>query len=421
MFFIYQLLLTFLIIISPLIIIIRVFKNKEDKYRFIEKFGFFSKKRNQGKLIWFHGSSVGEIMSVIPIIYKYDNDKTIKQILITSSTLSSSKIINNFKFKKVVHQFFPVDYFLFSNLFLNYWKPHLAIFLESEIWPGMYNAIKIKKIPLILLNARITKKTFERWNIFKRYSEKIFNKIDTAFPQNNETKKYLKKLGVKNINLIGNIKFIENKNNNQDKIDENLKIKFKKNKIFVAASTHHNEEIFAAKTHLILKKKNKKLITILIPRHINRVNKIIREIKKLNLNVICHSEKNKNLKNTDIYLVNSYGESKKFYKIASTVFLGGSIVSKGGQNPLEPARYGAKILHGPNISNFLEVYKLLKKIKISKKIENPKDLATQIIFKKNFNKVRILKKLSNKIFNKTIIELDKLINHESKKTKILGL
>ena len=145
MFFIYQLLLTFLIIISPLIIVIRIFKNKEDKTRFIEKFGFFSKKRNKGKLIWFHGSSVGEIMSAIPIIYKYDNDKTIKQILITSSTLSSSKIINNFKFKKVVHQFFPIDYLLFSNLFLNYWKPHLAIFLESEIWPSMYNAIKIKK------------------------------------------------------------------------------------------------------------------------------------------------------------------------------------------------------------------------------------------------------------------------------------
>ena len=128
-------------------------------------------------------------------------------------------------------------------------------FLESEIWPSMYNAIKIKKIPLILLNARITKKTFKRWIVFKRYSEKIFNKIDTAFPQNNETKKYLKKLGVKNINLIGNIKFIENEKNNQDKIDKNLKNKFKKNKIFVAASTHHNEEIFAAKTHLILKEK----------------------------------------------------------------------------------------------------------------------------------------------------------------------
>ena len=421
MFFIYQLLLSLTILISPLIIIYRILKGKEDLIRFQEKFCIFSKKRRLGKLIWFHGSSVGEIMSVIPIINKYDNDNLIDQILITSSTVSSSKILEKYKFKKVTHQFFPIDHFFFSKIFLNYWKPYLAIFLESEIWPSMYKEIKLKKIPLILLNARITKKTFNRWNKFKRNSSKIFNLINIAYPQNNETKYYLKKLGVKEINLIGNLKFIENIKNKQDDIDKKLKTQFKKYKICVAASTHQNEELFAAKTHLLLKKKNKKLITVLIPRHINRVNEINSELKALNLKTIFHSAKAKKLKNIDIYIVDTFGESKKFYKIATTVFLGGSITKKGGQNPLEPARYGAKILHGPNIKNFTEIYKFLKYLKISKEIKNPYQFANQVVFKKNMKKVKRIKKIGDVIFKNTIKELDRVINYETKKTKILGL
>ncbi len=421
MFFIYQILLSLIILISPLIVIIRILKGKEDIIRFKEKFCSFSKTRSSGKLLWVHGASVGEIMSVIPLINKYDNDNSIDQILITSSTLSSSKILEKYKFKKVIHQFFPIDHFFLSKLFLNYWKPHLAIFLESEIWPSMYKEIKLKKIPLILLNARITKKTFNRWIKFKKYSSEIFNLIDIAYPQNNETKDYLKKLRVKEIKLIGNIKFIENIQNKLDKIDKNLKLQFKKYKICVSASTHANEELFAAKTHILLKKKNKKLITILIPRHINRVKKISNELKALKLNTICHSSKNKNLKNIDVYIVDTFGESKKFYKIATTVFLGGSIANKGGQNPLEPARYGAKILHGPHVGNFMEIYSFLRSLKISKEITNPKGFAGQVVFKKDMTKVRKIKKIGEVIFKNTIKELDKKINYENKKTPILGL
>ena len=130
-FFIYQFFISIILFFSPIIIIYRILKNKENKFRVKEKFCFSSKKRGRGKLIWFHGSSVGEIMSIIPIIKKYDNDKSINKILITSSTLSSSKILEKIKLKKTIHQFYPVDHFFFSNKFLNYWKPNIAIFLES--------------------------------------------------------------------------------------------------------------------------------------------------------------------------------------------------------------------------------------------------------------------------------------------------
>ena len=146
MFFLYQIILTLIVLISPIIIIIRIIKNKEDKNRFLEKFSFFSKKRGVGKLIWFHGASVGEILSIIPIIEKYEKEKSINKILITSSTLSSSKVLKKFKFKKTIHQFYPIDHIFFTNKFLNYWKPNLAIFIESEIWPCMFKKLKENKI-----------------------------------------------------------------------------------------------------------------------------------------------------------------------------------------------------------------------------------------------------------------------------------
>ena len=155
---IYRLLINLAILFSPIIIFIRLLKKKEDIKRFKEKFCFFSEKRKNGKLVWFHGASVGEIKSIVPLIEKLEKEKKIKQILITSSTLSSSKIFQKFKFKKTVHQFFPIDGFINSKKFLDYWKPSLAIFVDSEIWPNMLLNLKEKKIQSILLNARITKK-----------------------------------------------------------------------------------------------------------------------------------------------------------------------------------------------------------------------------------------------------------------------
>ena len=403
-------------LISPLIIFFRILKKKEHKTRFLEKFTIFSKKRKSGNLIWFHGSSVGEILSVIPLIEKYEKDKSIDQILVTSTTLSSSKIINNFNFKKTTHQFYVLDLFFLTSRFVNFWKPNIAIFIESEIWPSMFKQIHKKKIPLLLLNARLTKKTYINWNKFNNFSKSIFQLITKAYPQNIETTNFLKKIGVKKIKFIGNLKFSENYSNKNDKINFKLKNQLKNKKIWVASSTHYNEEIFCAKTHIKLKKKINNLLTIIIPRHINRVPEIITDLEKLNLNIIKHTTKIKDLSNADIYLVDTFGETQKFFKLCSSVFLGGSIIKRGGQNPLEPARYGAKIFHGPNIDNFKDVYKLLKLLKISKKIKTYNSLANSIRFKKRINKSMKIDKIGKIILKKTINEIDFQIKNEIKKT-----
>ena len=416
MLIIYQLIVSLLLIISPVIIFYRINKNKEDPKRYKEKFAVPSKIRKKGKLVWFHGASVGELLSIIPIIKNYEKNKSINQILITSSTLSSSKILKKFKFKKTIHQFYPVDHFLITSKFLKYWKPNLAVFIESEIWPNMFKQVKDMDIPLILLNARLTKKTFNKWLKIKFFAKLIFKKITIAYPQNEETNIFLKKIISKKVKFIGNLKFVDTHEIKQTNKIKKFNNMFQNKKIWVASSTHEPEEKFCAQAHLELKNKVKNLITVIIPRHIHRVPQIIEEIKDLKLGYVLHSDQVKNLKNIDIYIVDTFGETNQFHMIASSVFLGGSIIKRGGQNPLEAARHGARVLHGPNIDNFKDVYKLLKSFKVSKKINSSKELAKSIVFKKNKNIGVKIKNIGKKILKKTIKQLDYLINNEFKKT-----
>ena len=412
MFVIYNLFLFPIILISPLIILIRIFLGKEDQNRFKEKYGFFSKDSKPNETIWIHGASVGEILSIIPIVRKFEEDKRIKRILITSSTTSSSHILSKFKFKKTVHQFYPFDLNFLTKHFINHWKPKLAIFVDSEIWPNMFNNLHKKNIPIILLNARITKKSFNRWKFFPNFSKKIFEKITLALPQNMESKKYLKLLGTKNIKLVGNLKFFgaSQKDNVKNLI---LKKKFSKRIIFCAASTHRTEEVFIAKVHKELKSEIKNLITIIIPRHINRKKEILEELSNIGLNSQFHTSNKKLNKDTDIYIVDTYGDSAKFFAMSKLTFLGGSLIPHGGQNPLESAREGNYILYGPHIENFKEVYEILEKLKITTKISSIKNMKSVVRQKINFlkrNSVnKKLKYLGDKILNKNLYEIKKFI------------
>ena len=411
MLFLYRILINLILLISPLIIIYRILNNKEHPKRFLEKVGISSDKPNSAKLIWFHGSSVGETLSIIPLIEKLEKKKDIKKILLTSNTLSSAKVFKKFKFKKTIHQFFPIDVNFITNKFLSHWKPSMAIFIESEIWPNMIINLKKRNIPLILLNARITKKSFNRWKKISIFSRLIFNKFNICLSQNNETKNYLKKLGAKKIKKLGNLKFSETSLKITNKLNKNQKNFFNSKKIlFGAISTHNSEEIFCVKIHNDLKKNYINGITIIIPRHIYRSSEIKEDIEKMGLKVHLHSSNQKISNNTDIYLVDTYGETKSFLNICNIVFLGGSLIKHGGQNPLEAARLGCKIIHGPYINNFFEVYSLLNKIKISSKIRTLRQ-AKNIInnnLNNKFNSKQIVKKI-NSIGNNILVKNQKEI------------
>ena len=414
MIFLYRILINIILILSPIIIIIRLLKKKESFIRFKEKFCFFSQKRGSGKVVWFHGASVGELQSIVPLLEKLQKYKDIQKILITSNTLSSSKIFDKYRLKKVVHQFFPIDTNLHTEKFLNFWKPSSAFFIDSEIWPNMYLNLKKRQIPITLLNGRITKKSFLNWNKVPNFSKNIFSKFDLCLSSNKETINYLKKLGSQNIKFVGNLKFSQSENE-KILINDKLKKFISSKVVWCASSTHDTEEKFCGDVHKELKKKYKNLLTILIPRHIERTHLIKDELTKLNLKVHAHETSKILDKNTDIYIVNAYGKTKTFYNFCKNVFLGGSLINHGGQNPLEAARFGCNIIHGPNIKNFSEIYSFLRINNVSQQINSQKKMINcldKLFVKKTNSKKKIRKKLhliGKKILENTLKEIKPIL------------
>jgi len=406
---------------APIYLYIRCKRGKEDLIRYKEKLSKIKISRENGFLVWFHVASVGEAMSILPLIEQCILEKKIDKILLTSITLSSSKVLNK-KYKnnsKVIHQFLPLDIPIFTNKFIKHWKPNLSIFIDSEIWPNIILQIKDRGIPLLLINARITKKSFKRWRLVKSFSKKIFSKFDLCIASNKESENFLNILGAKNIKNYGNLKYTQLKNGSNYNFDDYLLDKLKGRKIWCAASTHPSEENLCGETHLKLKKYYQNILTIIIPRHINRVEKINSELSNLNLKVVSLSQINQFSADTDILIVDSYGETLKFYNISKYIFVGKSLaknfIGDSGQNPIEPARFGCKVFHGPHTSNFSEIYKYLKTLNVTREVKNSDELSLSLVeeFEKNYVKnhenIEKIQNYGQNIFNNVIIELKKYI------------
>ena len=403
---------------SSIYLFFRKLRKKEHPIRYKEKLSQIKETRDSGILIWFHVASVGEGLSILPLIENLVKEDKIHKILITSITLSSSEVLQKRlnENKKVIHQFLPLDIPILANKFLNHWRPNLCIFIDSEIWPNIIYKIKEKKIPLLLVNARITQKTFSRWLLLKNFSEKIFEKFDLCIASNKETENRLKILGAKKIKNYGNLKFAKQKSNFNNKIDSLLLNKIENRKVWCAGSTHPSEEIFCANAHLQLKKIYANILTIIIPRHIDRVRTIKDDLNNLNLKVNLYSKIEQVDNSTDILLVDAYGEVSKFYNISKCVFVGGSLIKHGGQNPIEPSRLGCKIFHGPHINNFKEIYEYLKSLGITNQIHTTEDLNQSLVeeFKTTkTNNNQIIEQIDNyglNILNCVIKDLKKYIS-----------
>ena len=406
---------------APIYLYFRKIRKKEDSISYREKLSKIEISREEGFLIWFHVASVGEAMSILPLIESCMEEKKINQILLTSITLSSGKILKK-RFNqnaKVIHQFLPLDISVWTSKFLEHWKPNLSIFIDSEIWPNLISQISEKKIPLLLINARITKKSFKRWKLIISFAKKIFEKFDLCIVSNKESENFLKILGAKNIKNYGNLKFSNIKNDLNKKLDSDFFNKIKNRKIWCAASTHPTEEILCARSHLKIKESYNNILTIIIPRHIDRIEKIRKELSNLNLKIVLYSKLDQIDINTDILLIDTYGEASIFYNISKYVFVGKStiksLIMDSGQNPIEPARLGCKIFHGPNVSNFVEIYEYLRTLGVTKQVNNSNELSILLIeeFKENKGeKSNIKEEIDNygqNILNNVIEELKKYI------------
>jgi 3-deoxy-D-manno-octulosonic-acid transferase len=419
MIFLYRVLINFFYPLIIIIIFLRKFAKKEDSIRFKEK--IFSSKFNaikkKSKLIWFHAASIGEFKSILPLIEELNKENNNLEFLITTTTLSSGNLaVDQLKqFDNAYHRFFPFDVNFLINKFLHMWKPDVIFLVDSEIWPNLILKAKKNKTPIILVNARITSKTFKKWIKFPVTAKKIFNSFNFCLTSNLETKDYLSMLGAKNIFFNGNIKLI-NKIDKESISDINDTFLLNK-RFWFAASTHDGEEDLCLNTHIKLKEKYKDIITIIAPRHIDRVLDINSLCKSFNLSVQILNKNELILKDKEIIIINSFGVLNNFFKHAKSVFIGKSTIKNmknvGGQNPIDAAKLGCKIYHGPYTYNFKEIYDILENYKVSKKINNYKELSDNLIndLESPYKEDSVISNLIINLGHKTLTDTMKNINN----------
>ena len=406
---------------------LRKFFNKEHQERYKEKIftsNFNIERKENEKLIWFHAASIGELKSIFPIIERVKKEKNIYNFLITTNTLSSGNLANNIlkDLQNVKHRYMPLDVNFLIKSFLERWKPEKIFLIDSEIWPNLMINAKQKNIPIALLNARLTKKSFNRWFKFPKTAKKIFEIFDLCICSNNETKNFLEKLNARNIKYEGNIKFLSTLDEKKFK-NKNDQI-LSNSRFWIAASIHEEEDLFCIKTHLQLKKNYKDVKTILAPRHLDRVKKIKSLSDSLGIKTQILNNEDEILNDVEIIILNSYGMLQNYYKYAKSVFIGKSIIKNlakdSGQNPIDAAKLNCKIYHGPYVSNFEEIYKILNSNKISKEIYDFTELSNFLNndlnnFQKEIkNKYDSIKVLEKNILKNTTYLINNFLNDKIK-------
>ncbi len=332
---------------------------KESLTRLDERCGVPGLNRPSGPLIWVHAASVGEAQSALILIQTLLTSCKGTHILVTTGTLTSASMMEKNLPKGAFHQFYPLDHPKWAQSFLDHWQPDFVLWMESELWPNMILGLGQRKIPAVLVNARMSEKSHKRWALFKNAAEQILQSFSQILCQTDGDATLYKKLGGQNVTVTDNIKY----NAKPLAADEDdlkaLNAAMGNRPRWVYASTHASEELVAARIHAQLKTSIPELITIVVPRHPNRRDDIVQDLKDQHLNVVFRS-KNKTLPkdNTDIYVADTMGELGLFYRSSPIAVIGRSLSDDGGggHNPIEAAQLNCAVLHGPNVRNLKEIF-----------------------------------------------------------------
>jgi 3-deoxy-D-manno-octulosonic-acid transferase len=375
-----------------ILLLVRLLKDKENFVSFKSRFGIYKTKPKSSQLIWIHAASVGESMIAINLVNELKKIYQEVEFLVTTGTLSSANIVNKWLPAGVYHEFTPIDNFFIVRRFYKYWQPKLGIFIESDIWPTLVSS-SAKKCKLLLLNARLSDKSFNKWQKFPKIFQLLTNFFSYITVQSKIDLKKYHSLGCNNVENLGNIKFANKKLQvNEEELAPFKKI-FSGKKVFVASSTHKmDESILLDIISQFKEEKINKIYPIIILRHPERVNEITLFCKKIGLKYSLRSSKIKhNILEDDLYIVDSFGELGLFYSISDISFIGGSFEignRLGGHNLLEPAYFDNVIIVGPNMTNFQNITNEMISDKACVQVSNTEELKNQILFfldEKNIN------------------------------------
>ncbi len=339
---------------------IRRFRGKEDRNRISERFGRPGRGRPEGALIWVHGASVGESLSILPLIERLLAVRPDVGILVTTGTVTSARLMGDRLPDGAFHQFVPIDRRAEVRRFLDHWRPDLALWLESELWPNLLAETAGRGTPIVLVNARLSRRSFMRWRRWPGFARFVLSRFAQCLAQSEVDAERLKALGAPSPRCPGNLKFASPPLPADDETLARLRAELGGRTVWLAASTHPGEEAIVADAHERLAGRFDNLLTVIVPRHPGRGQGVAREMTKRGLKVSLRSRGDAVAPDTAIYVADTMGELGLFYRLAGVVFIGGSLVPHGGQNPLEPAQLDCAILHGPHMTNFQPIVAALK-------------------------------------------------------------
>lgn len=333
----------------------RVRHGREDPFRLAERFGHASAPRPAGTLVWLHAASVGETQSVLTLVRALLAAQPNVHLLITTGTLTSAALVAQQNFSRVTHQFIPVDTRASVQRFLQHWRPDLALWVESEFWPQLLWQTHAAHIPMLLINARISESTYRGWKRWPRVIESLLHCFTAIYAGSADDAHRLRNLGAREVHEVGNLKYDAAPLAVDAKLREELERHTDGRPVFVAASTHANEEIYVAEAHQHAAQQFPSLLTIIVPRHATRGDAIAADLRARGFALAQRSKSEPITPQTQLYLADTMGELGTFYTRTDVVFMGGSLIAHGGQNPLEAARFGKAILTGPHTHNFASI------------------------------------------------------------------
>ena len=371
-------------ILKPMVrpvIFMRRLKDLEtkDKNRKKERFGFASVKRPQGKVIWFNAASVGESNSIIPVIDEILKKSPNSFVLVTTTTLTAAdNMAKKLSGKNAIHQFLPIDRRAYVDRFFKYWKPSIGFFVDSDFWPNLILSAKAHNVPLVLLNGRVSDRSFAKWKNNLAFIKPLSSAFIFSFGKSKEDCKKLSVMGFKNPVCVGNLKYAVPPLSYDKEELKTLSSQIGKRHLIVVSNTHPGEEELCLSAFLTVKKRFSDVLMIIAPRHPARGAEIKSLVEANGLKTLLRSDGGKITKDIDVYIANTMGELGLFYTLSDIVFVGGSLVEWGGHNPMEPSRLHNVVLSGKYVHNFQETFDLLKQEKAVVMLNDEKDFAAKL-------------------------------------------
>lgn len=364
--------------VVPLILDRRQKAGKEDGGRRGERLGVPSRPRPAGRLVWIHGASVGEALSVQTLIRRLLDHAPDISVLLTTGTVTSARLMEQRLPDRAVHQYLPVDRLAYARTFMDHWRPDLVLWVESEIWPNLLTEIASRRIPAAMVNARMSDRSLARWRRFPGTTRRLLETFDVILPWDAESGRRFALLGGRRIGPVGNLKFSADPLQADPSALDALRRSVAGREVWLAASTHEGEEALCLDAHAILARDIPGLLTIIAPRHPSRGEDVALLAAGRGLKTVRRSGGELPDAGTEVYVADTLGEMGCLFRAVPIALVGGSLIPHGGHNPIEPAQLGCAILHGPHMTNFPEIVQQLAENRAALEVSGATDLAAAL-------------------------------------------